>query len=73
VIVASKGGADHDPPWYLNVRDSKELWFQIATQALRAMWREPKGTESAQVWDFMWGCSRPTSVIRCQPSARFRW
>jgi deazaflavin-dependent oxidoreductase (nitroreductase family) len=53
VVVASKGGADHHPAWYLNVRESKELAFQIATQAFRASWREPEGEERARVWDFM--------------------
>jgi len=53
VVVASKGGADHHPAWYLNVRDGKELAFQIAAQAYRASWREPKGAERAKVWDFM--------------------
>lgn len=53
VIVASKGGADHHPAWYLNVKDRKELSFQIATQAYRATWREPHGAERSKVWDFM--------------------
>jgi len=59
VIVASKGGADHHPAWYLNVADSRELAFQIATQAFRATWREPKGAERAKVWDFMVGVFPP--------------
>ena len=59
VIVASKGGADHHPAWYLNVRESKELSFQIATQAFRATWREPQGAERAKVWDFMEGLYPP--------------
>ena len=59
VIVASKGGADHHPAWYLNVADSKELQFQVATQAFRAAWREPKGAERAKVWDFMVGVFPP--------------
>jgi deazaflavin-dependent oxidoreductase (nitroreductase family) len=59
VIVASKGGADHHPAWYLNVADSRELSFQIATQAFRATWREPKGAERATVWDFMVGVFPP--------------
>jgi deazaflavin-dependent oxidoreductase (nitroreductase family) len=59
VIVASKGGADHHPAWYLNVRDGKELSFQIATQAFRATWREPQGAERARVWDFMVGVFPP--------------
>ena len=59
VIVASKGGADHHPAWYLNIKDSKELCFQIATQAFRGAWREPQGAERAEVWDFMVGIFPP--------------
>ena len=36
VICASKGGADNHPPWYLNIRDSEFIEFQIATQDFRA-------------------------------------
>lgn len=59
VIVASKGGADHHPAWYLNVVASKELQFQIATQAFRATWREPRGAERSKVWEFMVGVFPP--------------
>ena len=59
VIVASKGGADHHPAWYLNLKDGKDLSFQIATQAYRATWREPQGSERTQVWDFMVGVFPP--------------
>jgi deazaflavin-dependent oxidoreductase (nitroreductase family) len=53
VIVGSKGGADSHPAWYLNILDSKEIDFQIATQAYRATWREPQGAEREKVWNFM--------------------
>ncbi len=53
VIVGSKGGADHHPAWYLNIRDGKEIEFQIATQAFRATWREPEGDERKKIWNFM--------------------
>lgn len=53
VIVASKGGADEHPAWYLNIRDSEHVEFQVATQAFRATWREPEGAERQKVWDFM--------------------
>jgi deazaflavin-dependent oxidoreductase (nitroreductase family) len=53
VIVASKGGADEHPAWYLNIRDSSEVEFQIASQAFRATWREPEGAERDKVWAFM--------------------
>jgi deazaflavin-dependent oxidoreductase (nitroreductase family) len=53
VIVASKGGADHHPAWYLNIADSSEVEFQIGTQAFRATWREPEGEEYTKIWNFM--------------------
>ena len=53
VIVASKGGADQHPVWYLNLRASDHVDLQIATQAFRASWREPEGDERHRVWDFM--------------------
>jgi deazaflavin-dependent oxidoreductase (nitroreductase family) len=59
VIVASKGGADQHPAWYLNITGSREISFQIATQAFRGAWREPEGTERARVWDFMVGIFPP--------------
>ena len=59
VVVASKGGADHHPAWYLNLKESKDLAFQIATQAFTASWREPAGEERAKVWDFMVGLFPP--------------
>ena len=56
VICASKGGADHHPNWYLNLIDSDQVEFQIATQAFRGSWREPEGTEREKVWNFFIDC-----------------
>ena len=53
VIVASKGGADTHPGWYLNVLESNTIGVQIATQAFEATWREPEGEERHQVWAHM--------------------
>jgi deazaflavin-dependent oxidoreductase (nitroreductase family) len=53
VICASKGGADEHPGWYLNIRDSETVEFQLATQAFRASWREPERDEREKVWKFM--------------------
>lgn len=52
-IVASKGGADRHPEWYLNLRAAEQIDVQIATQAFRATWREPEDVERHKVWDFM--------------------
>ncbi|MCK0173947.1 nitroreductase/quinone reductase family protein [Mycolicibacterium sp. F2034L] len=53
VIVASKGGADTHPEWYLNITTADTVGLQIATQAFDATWREPEGTERHQVWEYM--------------------
>jgi deazaflavin-dependent oxidoreductase (nitroreductase family) len=53
VIVASKGGADTHPGWYLNVLASDTIGVQIATQAFEATWREPESEERHQVWAYM--------------------
>lgn len=53
VIVASKGGADSHPEWYLNIIASETIGVQIATQAFEATWREPEGGERHDVWEYM--------------------
>lgn len=49
-IIASKGGAEQHPSWYLNLTAREEVEFQIATQAFRGTWREPQGDERESVW-----------------------
>ena len=56
VICGSKGGADEHPAWYLNIRSSPEIELQVATQAFRATWREPVGSEREKMWAFMQAC-----------------
>lgn len=53
VLVASKGGADTHPAWYLNILDSETVDFQIGGQAYRASWREPEGANREKLWNFM--------------------
>ena len=53
VIVASKGGADVHPAWYLNIRSASEVDYQIGGQAFRSTWREPQGGEREEIWSFM--------------------
>jgi deazaflavin-dependent oxidoreductase (nitroreductase family) len=53
VIVASKGGADVHPAWYLNIKSAREVDYQIGGQAFRSTWREPEGKEREAIWAFM--------------------
>jgi deazaflavin-dependent oxidoreductase (nitroreductase family) len=59
VIVASKGGAEQHPAWYLNIESASSVEFQIATQAFRATLREPAGAERTRIWDYMVGLYPP--------------
>ena len=52
-IVASMGGADFHPQWYLNIKAGGPLDFQVATQAFRATWREPQGDELEDAWKYV--------------------
>lgn len=53
VVIASKGGADVHPAWYLNLKAMDAVTIQIAGQAFRCAWREPEGEERAAIWNFM--------------------
>lgn len=53
IVVASKGGADVHPAWYLNLKEMDRVAFQIGGQAFRATWREPEGAEHDEIWAFM--------------------
>ena len=53
IVIASKGGADVHPAWYLNITASPEVAFQIGGQAFQATWRELEGTERNEIWEFM--------------------
>jgi len=64
VIVASKGGADVHPAWYLNLAESKDCRFQIGTQAFSGTWRSPEGAERDAVWAFMEGIYPPYTAYK---------
>ena len=72
VFVASKGGADTHPGWYLNLKAQDGVEFQIASQAFRGTMREPEGAEREKLWAFMVDCypfyaSYQTSTSRVIP------
>ena len=52
MVVASKGGADDHPEWYLNLRASDDVDIQIATQAFGVL-AGAQGDERHRIWDFM--------------------
>jgi len=52
-ILASLGGADYHPQWYLNMKAGGPVAFQIATEAFNATWREPAGGELEEAWRWM--------------------
>ncbi len=53
IVIASRGGADFHPAWYLNIEAAGDLQFQIGSQAFHGTWREAKGEERAEIWALM--------------------
>jgi deazaflavin-dependent oxidoreductase (nitroreductase family) len=70
VVVASKGGADRHPEWYLNVLESATVGIQVATQAFEATWREPEGAEHDAVWSYMVDLFPPYADYQASTSRR---
>jgi deazaflavin-dependent oxidoreductase (nitroreductase family) len=55
VIVASKGGAEQHPLWFLNLRDHPEAEVQVGAEKVRVLAHEAEGEERARLWDAMAG------------------
>lgn len=53
VIVASKGGADTHPGWYLNLRDHPEVGVQVGAATFTARARTADADERARLWPTM--------------------
>ncbi|CAN5695052.1 nitroreductase family deazaflavin-dependent oxidoreductase [soil metagenome] len=70
VVVASKGGADRHPAWYLNMLASSTVGVQVATQAFEATWREPEGAERDEVWRYMVDLFPPYAGYQASTSRR---
>lgn len=53
VIVASKGGADAHPAWYLNLVARPEVEWQVLGKRFSGTWRVAEGAERATLWDYV--------------------
>ncbi|MGV9300455.1 nitroreductase family deazaflavin-dependent oxidoreductase [Amycolatopsis sp. NPDC003676] len=51
VIVASKGGAENHPGWYLNLQENPEVRVQVRADKFTARARTATGEERARLWD----------------------
>ncbi|WP_235998743.1 nitroreductase family deazaflavin-dependent oxidoreductase [Qaidamihabitans albus] len=53
VVVASKGGADSHPGWYLNLQQEPEVGVQVKADRFKARARTASPEEKAEVWPKM--------------------
>lgn len=53
VIVASKGGAEKHPLWYLNLRDNPDAEVQVGPDKVKVRARTAEGEERARLWQTM--------------------
>ncbi len=53
VIVASKGGSDEHPAWFLNLIAAETVDVQIKDKRYRCAWRIADGDERENIWRFM--------------------
>jgi deazaflavin-dependent oxidoreductase (nitroreductase family) len=55
VIVASRGGADDPPAWYVNLRDQPDVEVQVLADRFPARARTASPQERAELWPVMTG------------------
>jgi deazaflavin-dependent oxidoreductase (nitroreductase family) len=53
VIVASKGGAEQHPAWYLNLVANPEVTVQVKDKEFAALARTAQGEERARLWTLL--------------------
>jgi deazaflavin-dependent oxidoreductase (nitroreductase family) len=53
LIIASRGGADHHPQWYLNLIAEPEVEVQVLADKFKARARTAEGEEKARLWKTM--------------------
>ncbi len=53
VIVASKGGADEHPDWYLNLQADPDVRIQVADEVMDATASTASSDEKARLWPKM--------------------
>ena len=53
MVVASKGGADQPPAWYLNLKENPEVQFQIKGDRFTAKARDATPEEKPELWKIM--------------------
>jgi deazaflavin-dependent oxidoreductase (nitroreductase family) len=55
VVVASKGGAEEHPGWYVNLRAEPEVDVQVKADRFRARARTATAEEKPELWEMMIG------------------
>lgn len=53
VVVASKGGADEHPAWYLNLAEDPEVTVQVRDDRFKARARTATPDEKPELWRMM--------------------
>jgi deazaflavin-dependent oxidoreductase (nitroreductase family) len=55
VVVASKGGAEHHPSWYLNLSANAEVQVQVGADKFTGRARDATAEEKPRLWRMMNG------------------
>lgn len=53
VVVASKGGANDHPDWYLNLDENPGVQIQVADRVVQATARTASSDEKDRLWPYM--------------------
>lgn len=79
IVAASKGGADKNPMWYLNLKANPKVLIQIKKEALELNARDATNDERAKYWpqfvkmypsydDYQSSTDRTIPIVICEPA-----
>lgn len=68
VVVASRGGAPNHPAWFLNLRDTPEVRFQVVDKKYRGVARITAGAERERLFRMMAGLFPSYTVYQAKTS-----
>ena len=74
VVVASRGGDDHHPAWYLNLRDDPEVTVSVGGKPAQPMRAETADPEArARLWPLITADHHNSRAISARRTARYQW
>jgi F420H(2)-dependent quinone reductase len=70
VLVASNGGSDHPPAWWLNLKAEPRATIQVGSETIEVVASDAEGDERARLWGLLTRYNPPYAAYEQMTSRR---